>query len=86
MICGNTDGRCVLMSQPSGVPDGAGVIGQEPAPVEDDALELAEAEPVPAEPVPPVQAAITTTSAHSIAEREDRVMARSVAEVAGPGR
>ena len=31
MICGNTDGRCAVTSQPSGVPCGAGVVGQAPA-------------------------------------------------------
>src|SRR4029079_5133459 len=40
MTCGNTDGRCALMSHPSGVPDGGGVTGQASAPVEDDVAGL----------------------------------------------
>src|SRR4026209_2637940 len=78
MTCGNNDVRCALMSHPSGVPDGGGVTGQDPAPVEDDVPGLDAAGVPVLPPPPPVHAATVMSSAHSRASREGRIMTRSV--------
>ena len=72
------------MSHPSGVPDGGGVTGQDPAPVEDDVPGLDAAGVPVLVPPPLVHAATVMSSAHSRASREGRIMTRSVAEVAVP--
>ena len=92
MTCGNTEGRCAETSRPSGVPDGAGLTGQEPTAERRRLTWLAEADAlVPRAPVPPaVHAPVSTVTAAS-AHRTTRSVGighamQDLIEVAVPGR